>query len=173
MKQLDSYIIEKLHLNKNINTSPVDFKKGEPIIRIGIFSYNGRTIDELEINDPVRSIIYYYYDTQDNGEIRFTYTPNDRDDIDRYSYERDMFINSNGYYEFLGSIGSDQDKWTAKIIYLNKEEGINFIKDIALDFYHQKNKIYQYFDKSDSFDSVAIKNSPDKVKDLLDLYEKL
>lgn len=167
MKTLNIYISEKFKINKDTKISHINFKKGDPIMRIAIFSYKGRTIDELIINSVNRDMIYYFYGVSLGERINFTYSPDDNS-VDGYGYEDNIDINSNGYCEFYGK----SSEWEVRSIYLNKENAIEFINDIALDFYKQKNKINKYFDKSDSFNSLTIKNTQENLKELLKLYKK-
>lgn len=160
MKKLNSYIIEKFKINKDTKVTYDEFKRGDPIMRIAVFSYKSN-VSKLEINN-----IIYFYEILD-GRIKFSILK-DKNVIDSYPFEGNMFINSNGYLEFTG----ESSIWNGYVIYLPKEKAIKFLKDIALNFDKEKDKINEYFDKDDLFNSLTIRGyDKDNIKKLINLYE--
>lgn len=85
MRNITNYILEKLHLNKNINI--IHFEKGDKVSCLSLyFNNNWDKKIELRISEPfiIKSI----------NDDNITYTTTADKDI-TYKY----YINSNGYYQ--------------------------------------------------------------------------
>lgn len=168
MNDLKEYIIEKLKIDKDTKIYD-SFKEGDLIVRVAIYNISGKSSDEMEIFNSGRSDdLYYFYDFDDNDIIRFIHNFDIRGDgkkhPDRYDYESDRFINSNGHYEYY----SKGRPFKSTSIYLNKKDGIEFIEDLIS---NKVNVIKKYFDKSDSFRSIQLRNSNSNLKSYLDLIK--
>lgn len=171
MIDINRYIVEKLRINKNINTHKTEFEVGDPMIRVAIYRVEKESTDNLEVNQKNRNSLFYFNDYADASDktkrIRFMYRPDETNEVDGYSYEKHMFINSNGYLEFYGGFSVATNPWDARILYLSKNDGINFLEDLLKD----KDSIYKYFDSEDEFRKITINNSSTELKTFIRLLE--
>lgn len=158
MKKINKYITEKLKLNKS--SRPNEFEQGDLIVRLGVINYTNGRIDKLMVD------YYYFYDYDENDMVRFTDTKNSSN-TNRYSYEHDKFINSNGYREYKGGI--DSGNFSANVCYIDSETA----KDILSKLKKNKSVLKDIFDKSDNIDwnDLRIEGDIDYILDKL--YNRL
>ena len=153
MKNINKYIIEKLKLNKS--SRPDEFEQGDFIVRLGVINHTDGRIDKLMVD------YYYFYDYDEKGKVRFTDTKNSSN-LNRYSYEHDKFINSNGYQEYKGGY---LESFSANICYIDSETA----KDILPKVKKNKSVLKYIFDKSDNIDwnDLLIEGDIDYILDKL------
>lgn len=158
MKKINNYIIEKLKLNKSSKSD--DFEQRDFIVRLGVINYTDGRIDKIMVD------YYYFYDYDEKGRVRFTDTKNSSNP-NRYSYEHDKFINSNGYQEYKGD--SDSGSFSANVCYIDSETA----KDILSKLKKNKSVLKDIFDKSDNIDwnDLRIEGDIDYILDKL--YDRL
>jgi hypothetical protein len=154
MKKINNYIIEKLKLNKS--SKPDEFEQRDFIVRLGVINYTDRRIDKIMVD------YYYFYEYDEKGRVRFTETKNSSNP-NRYSYEHDKFINSNGYHEYKGGI--DSGSFSANVCYIDSETA----KDILPKLKKNKSVLKNIFDKSDNIDwnDLLIEGDIDYILDKL------
>lgn len=159
MKKINNYIIEKLKLNKSSKSD--DFEQRDFIVRLGVINYTDGRIDKIMVD------YYYFYDYDEKGRVRFTDTKNSSNP-NRYSYEHDKFINSNGYLEYKGGYNYPES-FSANICYIDSET----TKDILPKVKKNKSVLKDIFDKSDNIDwsDLLIEGDIDYILDKL--YNRL
>lgn len=111
---------------------------------------------------------YYFYNYDENDMVRFTDTKNSSN-TNRYSYEHDKFINSNGYLEYKGGYNYPES-FLANICYIDSETA----KDILLKVKKNKSVLKDIFDKSDDnidWNDLLIEGDIDYILDKL--YDRL
>ena len=157
MKDFNTYIIEKLKINKD--TKLPGFYPGSIILCVAL--YNGRrrpsSTPYLEIRTYPFELIEIKYD----------------DEIHYYGYDnknkisKSVVKNSNGFYEYDGSenIGSCR-----RAIFLNNENGIEFMNYLKNEYENNFGKLYKYFDDGDDFlDDYEIDiNDKEKIDEVID-----
>lgn len=126
MKQIDSYISEKLHINKNYKN--YSFEAGDTFGVISI--YEGTSMTSLLITQPME-VVYM-------GDDGLRYKPY-KSKRDENQYFKGIKVNSNGYYEYE----------EANIIYvcLTKKDMLNFLYEYETLHKYTK-KLFKYiYDK--------------------------
>lgn len=134
MKSINTYIIEKLNLNKDIVINRYqDFNKGDKLFCVSIeFLLNEYTV---KLYDPftLRGI--------EGNSIKYN-TRYPRDDENGKNLSHIFDINSNGYYEMKKS--------GTTALYMTPDDGINFLEDISKHDITPK-LLFKYFDADDEF----------------------
>ena len=157
ISSIDDYIIEKLKLNKSSRSD--EFEQGDFIVRLGVINYTDGRSNKLMVD------YYYFYDYDEKGRVTFTNTKNSSIP-NRYSYEHDKFINSNGYHEYKGGYdGYDPGSFSSNICYIDNETA----KDILSKVKKNKSVLKDIFDKSDNIDW----NDLDIIGDIDYILDKL
>jgi len=141
MKQLNNYIIEKLHLNKDIEKiDHTSFKQGDIIFHFFIYL----TKSTIEINKKYSLQLFKFHHYDENDRICFI---DNREQItDKYSWENNKFINSNGYIEY-------KDNETYYSIYLNKDDSLELLQNIIDEKESLSKIVSDYFDENDKIPS--------------------
>lgn len=126
MINLNSYIVEKLHLNKDIKV-PYILSPGEYIFSMSIRLWG----KELEFR------IYHPFKCIDFNEKEINYETDAGRDV-----KLQIFLNSNGYYEMKkgdGYVG----------VFLPVKEGLNLLEKYNDSKFTIKTELPKYFDSSD------------------------
>lgn len=169
MNNISTYIIEKLKLNKDTKTEDINFKKGDPIVRVAInHYYENDNVDELVVNlmngygEPILlSFIKFAHGKQ------IIFSRSDSKNTDSFSYEKNGFINSNGYYEYHSE---NSGSWFCWSIYLDLNSGISFLEELIK--HDGKVAILSpYFDEDDNLNSGIKLRNP--FKQIKTLYKEL
>jgi hypothetical protein len=166
----DESIDEKLKLNKNIKEEgKADFKKGNTILRVTLSQtskdaclYLGVSGSGVIGTHPVKFV-------KKEGDQIFYKGPNGG--IYNNDSPTKSYINSNGFFEVYSK--ENFQPWTAYIIYFKKEDAIDFIQNVCINFKKNKDNIYKYFDKDDDIhlDVLRIIKHEIDIKDLLEELE--
>ena len=156
MRNIDTYILEKLHINKDINPK-IDFKKDEKILVVSIY--------RNEDYGYIRLYVFPFTDIkkESNGHTVISYK-NSMGSI----VTQNVKINSKGYYEVNIA---DVDA-TIHAVFLPTDYGIDFL-DKDLENYNDRNNIYKYFDDDDQtfidkiYDNeISVYDSDDEIKEI-------
>lgn len=171
MKNLNNYITEKLKLNKDTQ-SDVVFKNGDPIVRVAInHFYENDNADELVVNlindysEPtLLSFIKFAHDEQ------IIFSRSDSKNTDSFSYEKNGFINSNGYYEYHSE---NKGTWFCWSVYLDLNGGISFLEEL-IKHNGRPAILYPYFDENDNLNNdIWLKNPKKQINRLYNELKKL
>ena len=156
MNNLREYIIEKLHINKDINPPKIDFKKDEKILILSIYC--------KEDYGYIRLYVFPFTDIkkESNGRTVISYK-NSMGSI----VTQNAKINSKGYYEVnIADVGA-----TIHAVFLPTDYGIDFL-DKDLENYNDRNNIYKYFDDDQTFidkiydNEISVYDSDDEIKEI-------
>lgn len=168
MINLNTYILEKLKINKNTKLS--GYHPGSIILCVAL--YNRRrpgSTPYLEIRTYPFELIEIKYD----------------DEIHYYGYDnknkisKSVVKNSNEFYEYDGS---ENIGLCRKAVYLDTENGIEFMNYLKNEYETNFGKLYKYFDDGDDFlddyeinivDKEKIDEVIDKLKGKIPITEKL
>ena len=176
MKKINTYIIEKLKINNDSTINHHNLKYGDVMLRVLYNNYRGMRGDKkckILLGGAGEYMPYFFHGIGEEGDITFTHwNVKAFGHVDRYPNEKDIFVNSNGFYEYNFS-KPEQEKY-CYALYLDKETGISFIKDICLDFDNNQNKLKQYFDQKDNIEKDLELEPADKdnLKTILHFLEK-
>ena len=156
MRNIDTCILEKLHLNKDINPK-IDFKKDEKILILSIY--------RKEDYGYIRLYVFPFTDIkkESNGRTVISYK-NSMGSI----VTQNAKINSKGYYEVnIADVGA-----TIHAVFLPTDYGIDFL-DKDLENYKDRNNIYKYFDDDDQIfidkiydNEISVYDSDDEIKEI-------
>jgi len=154
MKDFNTYIIEKLKINKD--TKLPGFYPGSIILCVAF--YNRRRPGST----PYLEIKTYPFEL-----IKIS-----TDKIYYYGYDNNRMVqsvvkNSNDFYEYYGreNIGSCR-----RAIFLDAEDGIKFMNYLKNEYENNFGKLYKYFDNDDDFldDYEIIINGKEKIDEVID-----
>ena len=171
MHNISQYIIEKLKLSKDTQ-SDVVFKNGDPIVRVAInHFYENDNADELVVN-----LMHSYGEPILLSFIKFArgeqiiFSRSDSKNTDSFSYEKNGFINSNGYYEYHSE---NKGMWFCWSVYLDLNGGISFLEELIK--HNGKPAIlYPYFDEDDNLNSgITLQNPKKQINRLYNELKKL
>ena len=130
MKNLNNYIIEKLHLNKDLVN--YNFTEGDTIMCISITVNDTFKESQLKIYEP-----FTFKKIDDKN--KFTYITGSGSPV-----TQEVFINSNNYYE--STFKSTDNK--LKGIFIPLSEAI-YILEGLINHTFKRNSLKDYFDKND------------------------
>ena len=174
MINLNTYIIEKLKINKDVLDHTL-FSEGEKIIRVEISEKWNYVIFPFDNTARGTEGHYYIFKEIQNKKMYFKVPKNDwsingKKDLDNYPKEKKLKENSKGYYETQESNNDKIHPWYLEVIYLNKKDSIDFIENVYLK--HDVEKLRKYFD-IEIKDNIEFRASDEECKTLLNsLNEK-
>ena len=154
MNNLSTYIVEKLHLNKDIKMTSDNFKKDEEFLCIGLYINSDK-----EINIKLYNFIFESFkELSSNNE--FSYIVSDGRII-----TKKVFKNNNGYYEYSSKNYRKHGDYISAI-FLDKKDSIIFLNSLL----NNKFNIHNYFDKrnNDELKQYNIINpSNEEIKEMI------
>lgn len=160
MRDINRYILEKLHLNKESKYKP--FIKDEDALYL-----------RFRCGTDVIMIVGYYANIKEckNGIIDSTISAGTRGKNSKLHNEG-FKLNSHGIYE---SINNSESTNSESIIYLNAKDAIKFLTEIIDKDYKLTNKdLEKYLDNKDFLTSKEIfisDNLKEKVEEYLDNFK--
>lgn len=118
MKQIDNYIIEKLHIDKEFKLHPFNTKPGDSFLVLSIREENGNfdlfnhlKFDELIKNEDENTYTIKYYSFRTEKHL-----------------ERELFVNDKGYFQKI-----DDSTNSFKSVFLDNNDTIDFLNKVKPD----------------------------------------
>jgi len=141
MRKIDTYIIEKLKLNKDSKAVHDNINTGDKVL--------------------VVTLLIHIYKRENTCALQ-CYASNFQKDIIESGYRQPLKENTNGYLQMVSDLNPNVN---IRMV-LSKEDGIEFINDIIINCYNinelSKDKLSKYFDQKylDMVDTVPLFNYP-------------
>lgn len=167
----DESIDEKLKLNKNIKEEgKADYNEGETLLRVAVSQT--KKAGQLLLGVGGSNIIGTH-------PVKFVKKEGDKiifKNVNGKIYNNDdpesSKINSNGFLEIYQKKEPIQP-WRTFIIYFKREDAIDFMQNVCINFKKNKNNIYKYFDQNDdiNIDVLILNKHEIDIKDLLEELE--
>ena len=152
MKTLNNYILEKFKIDKDIKTVAPKYEKGDEFIYV--------FIEKLEDEDSSEEIGYlrfipsYFLKKIEKNIIYFSNSPHSGIYGSFYTYEFNVFLNKNGYYE----VEKNEPLYGQNGVFIPLDEGKELVKDLIKIHDLEKfidNKLPQYMENISKLDTIT------------------
>lgn len=148
MQTLNSYILEKFKITKNISSQD-EYQKGDYLLRVFLSSVKYHNTDKSDLLHSIEiglsnDGLAIFSRLEDDRFYFINHKGNNKEDT--YDYETKHEINSNGYLEF-DNVTNPMYSFKSLSVYLKKDDALKFLEQVSKNVTNIKKYIFDYFDR--------------------------